>query len=269
VTAVSRSAAKSEVLAQLGAHPIRVDLFDPEGVRAAVAGHDCVVNLATKIPTGNSAMLASAWRENDRIRTEVSRLLVDAAVHTGARRYVQESVGLLYADGGDTLLTEDSPVQATGQLGSALVAEAHAARAQTAGLVAVVLRFGSFTGDAGFSRLLIERARAGKRLPLGAPDAWMSPIHVEDAGSAVAAALRAPSGIYNAAADPARRRELAVAIAAAAGVAKVKLVPVVLLRLFGARVATVLRSQRISSQRLRSATGWAPSRPTVSELWLS
>src|SRR5205823_3040706 len=50
VTGVARSDAKAELLKGLGATPVRVDLFDADAVRAAVAGHDVVCNLATRIP---------------------------------------------------------------------------------------------------------------------------------------------------------------------------------------------------------------------------
>jgi uncharacterized protein YbjT (DUF2867 family) len=50
VTAVARSSAKAELVGRLGGTPTTVDLFDPEGLAAAAAGHEVVVNLATAIP---------------------------------------------------------------------------------------------------------------------------------------------------------------------------------------------------------------------------
>ena len=61
VTAVSRSAGKSEQLRKQGATPVTVDLFDPAAVEKAVAGHHTVINMATKIPTGMKAMLPGAF----------------------------------------------------------------------------------------------------------------------------------------------------------------------------------------------------------------
>ena len=90
VTAAARGPEKAALLSSLGATPVIVDLFDPAAVRAAVAGHDAVVNLATHIPATSRAAMPGAWAENDRIRREVSRNLVDAALATGATRYVQK-----------------------------------------------------------------------------------------------------------------------------------------------------------------------------------
>ncbi|HYL51743.1 MAG TPA: NAD(P)H-binding protein, partial [Acidimicrobiia bacterium] len=76
VTGIARSAQKEALLASLGARSVRVGLFDPEAVRHAVAGHDAVVNLATKIPTLSKMAQMSAWQENERIRREASAHLV-------------------------------------------------------------------------------------------------------------------------------------------------------------------------------------------------
>jgi uncharacterized protein YbjT (DUF2867 family) len=108
VTAVARSRAKADRLRAAGATPIQVDLFHPDGVRAAVDGHDAVVNLATRIPPLGRMVFEASWADNDRLRREASRVLVDAALATGASRYVQESVWLLYADGGDRWLDESA-----------------------------------------------------------------------------------------------------------------------------------------------------------------
>src|SRR5690242_528809 len=96
VTAVVRSDAKADVARALGAEPVRVSLFDPEALRAAVAGHDAVCNLATHIPPLSRAADPRAWNENNRIRSEASGNLVDAALAAGASVYVQESIAFLY-----------------------------------------------------------------------------------------------------------------------------------------------------------------------------
>ncbi len=42
VTAVARTEAKAKLLSQLGATPVRVDLFDPPSLDEAVRGHEVV-----------------------------------------------------------------------------------------------------------------------------------------------------------------------------------------------------------------------------------
>jgi hypothetical protein len=56
-------------------------------------------------------MNAQAWAAGQRVRTEGSAAVVAAALAAGAGRIVQESVVMLYADGGDAWLDEDAPVE--------------------------------------------------------------------------------------------------------------------------------------------------------------
>lgn len=120
VTGLARSEENARQLAAVGADAGRVDLFDLDRVRRAVAGHDVVYNLATAIPPSSAAWRKSAWETNHRIRREGSRNLVQAALAVGARRFVQESVALLYAEGGDRCLDEAAPVDPTWITASAL-----------------------------------------------------------------------------------------------------------------------------------------------------
>ena len=76
---------------------------------AAFAGHDAVANLATAIPPMSKFMSARAWAANQRVRTEGSAAVVDAALSAGVGRLVQESVCMLYADGGAAWIDEDAP----------------------------------------------------------------------------------------------------------------------------------------------------------------
>jgi len=72
----------------------------------------------------------------------------------------------------------------------------------------------------------------------------------------VAAALRAPAGTYNVAdEDPPTRAEIDAALAAAVG--RDSLRPAI--NAVPAIFEPVTRSQRLSSRRLREATGWTPS----------
>ncbi|MFL5556234.1 MAG: SDR family oxidoreductase [Gemmatimonadaceae bacterium] len=50
VTAVGRSAEKRAQLESKGARAVALDMFDAESARAALRGHDTVINLATHIP---------------------------------------------------------------------------------------------------------------------------------------------------------------------------------------------------------------------------
>ena len=178
-----------------------------------------VFNLATSIPIGRRAIRPEAWDENDRIRREGSRNLVDAALVADVCAYVQESVAFVYADGGDQYLDESAPVDTTNVTNAALLGEAEAARFAQHGGTGVALRFGQFYGyDSGHTVGALNAARAGLPVELGRESAYRSPITTDDAASAVVAALTAPSGIYNVVDDrPLTRAEHVDALASSLG----------------------------------------------------
>lgn len=268
VTVVARSPEKAALVRSWGATPSEVDLFDPAAVRAAVAGHDVVVNLATSIPPFSKAARAKAWATNDRLRREASKHLVDAALASGATRYVQESITFLYEDGGDGWITEDHRVAPTSITASALDAEAQAHRFGASGGTAVVLRFGSFYGpDSGHTLDAVRFARRGIGTTPGPRHGYVSSISTEDAAAAVVvAATEAAAGTYNVVDDqPVTREAFDEVLAGAVGRTRLRPVPDVAVRLMGEKLDHVVRSHRVSNRALRDATGWAPRYPSVRE----
>lgn len=260
VTAVARSKEKAELVRSLGGQPTEVDLFDAAAVRERVERHEAVVNLATKIPALDKAMRDSAWQENDRIRTEVSRNLSDAASAAGATVFVQESLAFMYPDGGDRWMDETVPVDPPPHARTTLIAEEQAAAFASRGGTGIVLRFGQFYApDSEQTRFQIAMARRGLAPFLGPRDAFVCPIHADDIGTAVLAALDAPGGTYNVVDDePIRQGELAQAIAHALGRKRLRFTPAPVARASGAKARFLMRSQRVSNEAFRKATGWEP-----------
>jgi nucleoside-diphosphate-sugar epimerase len=265
VTGLARSQAKRDALTAAGASPVAADLFDPVSLRHAVAGHDVVVNLATSIPPGTSAMRAKNWRENDRIRTEASRNLAEAAAAEGVLRIVQEAISFVYEDGGAEWITERHAVRPNPVTASSLVATENAMNFADAYRFAVVLRFGLLYGDEPATRWQLDRVRKGKPVVMGDPAGYLSPITVQDAAAAVVASLAAPSGVYNVSGTPLTRAEWAEALGKAAGVGgPARYLSPLTLRLIAKRVEPFLRSQRVSSDAFHNATGWR-ARTSVAE----
>lgn len=267
VTAVARSAEKVTAIGRAGARPAVVDLFDPEALARAVEGHDAVCNLATSIPSSDRALLPFAWRQNDRVRRQVSRNLVEAAVKAGAARYVQESFAPMYPSGGDRWVDEQTPVSPAPHVRSALAAERNAERFAEAGGQGVVLRFALFYGpDSGHTLDAIRMARVGWAAMFGPPEGYVSSVHTDDAARAVVAALGVPAGVYNVADDePVTRRELFDALAAALGVPPPRFLPGFFARLAGSVGETLARSLRISNRLFKERSGWSPAYPSVRE----
>jgi nucleoside-diphosphate-sugar epimerase len=269
VTAVARSDAKADLVRSMGARPVTVDLFDADAVTAAVEGHDAVAHLATNIPPMSKAARPKAWETNERLRREASGLLVEAALATGATRYVQESICFPYLDQGDRWIDEDAPLDHTGVFEGASHAEAATARFAEHGGGGVVLRFAQFHGP-GSSHVEAFNALARKRINpfVGPPDAYSSFIHADDAGTAVAAALALPSGVYNVADDePLTRAEAGEAVAQALGVKPPKTVPAPLRALMPGSAKALMRSLRISNAKLKAASDWSPKHPSIRGSW--
>lgn len=267
VTGVARTRAKAEGLRALGSTPVDVSLFDRAALAAAIAGHHVVCNLATAVPTGEQASAPGAWDDNHRIRREGSRNLVDAALDAGVERYIQESISLLYTDGGDTFLDESAAVDPTAITEPALAAESEAARFGRFGGAGVALRFGLFYGfDSRHTLETVEAAQNGIfTVPGPAPAYWPS-VTTDDAAAAVVAALGAPAGVYNIAEDrPLTRTEHADALAAALGAQPLRM-PLVDIDL-PPDVSMMARSQRVTSQLFKALTGWQPRFPSAHEGW--
>jgi nucleoside-diphosphate-sugar epimerase len=166
-----------------------LDLFDPTAVADAVRGVDGVLHLATRIRSLEQVSDLDAWRENDRLRADASRVLVDAAIAAGAEVYVQPTVTFVYPPGEPA--AEDTPVgEVLPILRSALVAEEQTERFTRAGGRGVVLRFG-----------LLDGPGTGNDQPR---TDFNATLHISDAGRALLSALSLPSGIYNVCRDGGR-----------------------------------------------------------------
>jgi nucleoside-diphosphate-sugar epimerase len=159
-----------------------LDLFDPSAVADAVRDVDGVLHLATRIRSLEQVSDPDAWRENDRLRADASRILVDAAIAAGAEVYVQPTVTFVYPPDGP--VSEDTPVRKVLPiLRSALAAEQQTERFARAGGRGVVLRMG-----------LLDGSGTWYDQPMGD---FGATLHVSDAGRALLSALSLPSGIYN------------------------------------------------------------------------
>jgi len=159
-----------------------LDLFDPSAVADAVRDADAVLHLATRIRTLDQISDREAWHENDRLRADASRILVDAAIAADVEVYVQPTVTFVYPT--DRNVSEDTPVgKVLPILDSSLAAERETERFARAGRRGVVLRFGLLDGPGTWYEQPMR--------DFGAT------LHVSDAGRALVSALSLPSGIYN------------------------------------------------------------------------
>jgi nucleoside-diphosphate-sugar epimerase len=267
VRAIARREEAAQELRAAGVEPVTVDLFDPEAIKAAVGGVDAIAHLATNVPPFPQLLRSKAWATHNRIRTEGTRNLVDAAKAHGIDRIVKESITFMYADGGDAWLDETSTLANNpGLMAPALEGEQTALELPDA----VVLRFGLFYGGAnrGTDEML-RVAKWGGSMTAGKGSAYMSSIHADDVATAVVAALDAPGGVYNVCDDePLTRRDALDAFSTAFELKRLRTNPTWLMRLLAGQAAqSLVASQRVSNQKFKSATGWSPMYPSLREGW--
>jgi nucleoside-diphosphate-sugar epimerase len=269
VTGLARDDSRAAVIAGQGITPVIADLFDADSLARALIGREAVLNLATRIPPLGQAVLGRGRAENDRVRRDGSAALVLAAQSGGdVRIIVQEGVSFYYADGGDAEVTEESPIDVPAALRSTVQAHENVARFAAAGRTGVRLRIGTLVGDDPMTSSLTRLARYGMPVTYGDPSGWTAAVHPSDAAFGAVAALSAPSGVYNVAAPPVRKRELGAAMAAAGGARSARSVPDFVLRLLGP-AAALGRSQRVVSTKLTETTGWSPEMPLPGPEWFT
>jgi len=187
VRAVVRRPEQARVLERLGVEATPGDILDPASLDHAVAGCDGVLHLASAVPRPGAA---PRWDVNDRIRHEGTCHLLAAATRGGARRYVQQSIALVYGEQGTRVADEATP------LAPGPVARSAADMEGLVGSSALdwrILRGGIFYGPGtGREDAWRAAARAGALRPPGDGSALVSLIHVADMARAVA--LRSTRG---------------------------------------------------------------------------
>src|SRR3954462_8557390 len=113
VGAIARREEKAEPLRELGADVMVGDVYDEELLRGAMATvqPDVVVHQVTALPDRLTARGAAAqFAENDRMRVDGTRAIVEAAAAAGASRVVAQSIAFAYAPGGGWGKDESAPL---------------------------------------------------------------------------------------------------------------------------------------------------------------
>src|SRR6185437_13729209 len=128
VAGMTRSASKADRLAELGAKPVVVDVFNRDALIAAVVefNPDIILNELTDLPDDVNK-IAEFSDLNARIRTEGNQNIIDAARASGSPKILAQTVAWELPDGPDA--------RAIKQLESSVLAEG-----------GVVLSYGQFYG---------------------------------------------------------------------------------------------------------------------------
>ena len=248
---------------------LAADALDRPGLAHAVraAAPDAVVNLLTAIPAEvDPRHLARDFALTNRLRTEGTRNLYDAAHAAGAERIVAEGVAYAYDPSGDAVKNEDDPLwqRPPGQFVPVLDA-LREMEGLTVGAGGLVLRLGHLYGPGsayGPEGSFTRQVRAGKVPVVGKGTAVFSFTHAHDAATAVAAALdKGGPGVLNVVDDtPVPVHEWLPALAELLGAPAPKRVPAPLARMaiggWGVAFMTELRGADNARARLR--LNWRP-----------
>ncbi len=271
VTAITRSSDKVAALRQLGAEAVVCDVFDRDRLMRAVvdARPDAIINQLTELPQEmNPRALAAVYGRNDRVRSEGTSNLLDAARAAGAGRFIAQSAGFWYRPDGYELRTEVDPlwVDAPEPIGTAVrtIVEMEAA-VRSRATIGVLLRYGGFYGPGTWlarDGMVGKMAAAGKYPIIGRGDSVSSFIHVDDAASAAVAALQAESsGVFNVADDdPAPANVWIPEYVKALGGKPPRRVPAFAARLLLGKpfTAFVTSMRGISNAKIKSELRWQP-----------
>jgi nucleoside-diphosphate-sugar epimerase len=279
VTAMTRSKEHAEALRRMGATPVVCDVYDQSGLTEAItaAAPEAVVHELTDLPSNVDPRKADVQLSGtNRIRTEGTRNLVEAALAAGARRMVAQSIAFAYEAGGTPVKREDDPLFHDAPEPFGRTVEAVRALEDTVtgteGLEGVVLRYGLFYGPgsayAADGHYAAEVKR--RRFPvIGRGTGVFSFIHVDDAADATVRALEhGRPGIYNVVDDdPAPVSEWLPRYADRLGARKPFRVPKLIGRIAGGPYAVMLMTELrgASNERAKQELGWQPRYPSWRE----
>jgi 2-alkyl-3-oxoalkanoate reductase len=275
VTGMTRSESKTEDVRRAGARAVVADVFDVDALGAAMeeARPEVIVHELTALPDRIDFRKEDTYAATNRVRTEGTRNLIDAAPAAGARRLVCQSIAFAYRMDGEGLKTEDDPLlsEAGGVFGSGVSAlrEMEAMVLGADGLDGLVLRYGFFYGPGtyyaadGTSTDDVRR----RRMPIvGRGSGVFSFIHVDDAADATVAAVeRGSPGVYNVTDDePAPMREWVPVFAEAAGAKPPRRVPVWLARFVAGKDVSnfAVELRGASNEKAKRELGWEPAHPS-------
>ena len=205
VVGSTRSEQKQQILWDLGAKPVLLDILDRDAVMKVIAHEkpDAIVQQATALSDINFMKFEKSFEDTNRLRTEGTDNLLAAARAAGVERIVAQSfAGWPHARIGGPVKSETDPLDPhpAKQTRKALAAILHLEAVVTeAGGTA--LRYGGFYGpgtgmEPGGDQLQMVVKR---QFPIvGKGRATWSFIHTEDAAAATVAALEHDvSGIFN------------------------------------------------------------------------
>lgn len=256
-----------------GVKMMAVNALDRTAVTAAVerAAPDAIVHLLTAIPGKiNPKRIDQDFAMTNRLRTEGTAHLLDAARGAGVNRIIAQGLGYAYDPQGSGPADEDAPLWRDPP--RTFVPVLAALREMETAVKAVrgtVLRFGhlygpgsSYAADGSF----VRQVRAREVPLVGGGTATFSFTHSRDAAAATVAALdSAQPGVFNIVDDePAQMSEWLPVLADRLGAPAPRRVPTFIARaaVGGWGVAFMTQLRGADNSRAKRMLGWQPEVPS-------
>lgn len=188
ITALARTAEKAEALRRYGAETVPGSILDAEAVRAALPGHDVVLNFASAVPRKLKPS-SDDWNLNDLVRTQGAANVLDA-LPDGDIFYCQAGLTFVYGDHQGEWVDESSAIHVNRFTHSARITEEKFVDCAHPGLRGVSFRFSLFYHeDAWHTQAMVYEMRKRRFPVLGEGDYYWNLVHVDDAASAVMVAI--------------------------------------------------------------------------------
>jgi nucleoside-diphosphate-sugar epimerase len=268
VTATTTSAAKLDLLAQLGAAGVVMDGLDAASVGEAVAAAqpDTIVHEMTAISPAHAGKpdikhIDRWFAGTNRLRTEGTDHLLAAAEATGVAHFAAQ--GYASWNGirtGGWVKTEEDPLDpGEGTIMHAVAAAIRHVEDAVLGAGGVVLRYGGLYGP-GATDDQVELVRKRQFPLVGRGTGYSSWVHLDDAASATVLAVeQKATGVFDVVDDePAPVSEWLPYLAACAGAKPPRRVPRWLARLLAGEAAVTMMTEGrgFSNAKAKRELGW-------------
>jgi nucleoside-diphosphate-sugar epimerase len=280
VVAMTRSSDKASRLRALGAEAVVADALDRAAVMQAVmqAEPEVVMHQLTRLAGAKSfKKFDKEFALTNRLRTEGTDHLLEAARTAGARRFIAQSYGNWNYErtgGGLKVETDGFDPRPPANQAESLRAIRYVEHAvmNAEGIEGIALRYGNFYGPGTGIALdgdIVAQVRK-RRLPIVGDGAGVwSFVHMDDAASAAIAAIdHGRPGVYNVADDePVAVSRWLPALAEVLGAKPPRHVPVWLGRLAAGEVGVSMMTQirGASNAKAKRELGWTPRYPSYRE----
>lgn len=188
VTALARTADKAEILHHYGVETVPGSILDSDSIRAALPGHDVVLNFASAVPRKLKPS-AEDWSLNDLVRIQGTTNILESLPPDNIF-YCQSGIAFVYGDHQAEWVDETSTVHPNRFTGSARITEEKFLHSTHPGLHGVSFRFSLFYHqDAWHTQAMVHEMRKRRFPVLGDGDYYWNLVHVDDAAAAVLAAI--------------------------------------------------------------------------------